>query len=186
MRNKLKDIADIFTGQTFRSKVENNPEGDVWVIQMKDLNEKYNDFSGTPNTVTYNDVSANQLLKPGDILFLAKGNNNIAFQFELNRPAIAVSLFFIIRPKSDVLSGYLTWFLNNPMTQKYITANREGASVFNVKKSIIEELIVDLPDRHTQEIISRIYKLSIQEEELMKKLTEARKQYIQTALTKSI
>lgn len=183
MKERLKDIADIFTGQTFRSKVENNPEGEVWAIQMKDLNSNYTDFSGTPNLVTYKDVSSNQLLRRGDILFLAKGNNNIAFQFELDRPAIAASLFFIIRENSgNVLPGYLTWFLNNHKTQKHLVANREGAMVYNVKKTILEELEIDLPDINTQKIISNIYKLSIREEELMKQIIEEKKQFLQTAL----
>lgn len=187
MQVRLKDIADIFTGQTFRSKVENNPEGEVWAIQMKDLNANYTDFSGTPNLVTYSDISSNQLLKRGDILFLAKGNNNIAFQFELDRPAIAVSLFFIIRVNSgNVLPGYLTWFLNNYKTQKHLVANREGAMVFNVKKSVLEELEIDVPDIRTQEMISRIYKLSIREEELMQQLIEEKKQLVQSALTKIV
>jgi restriction endonuclease S subunit len=187
MKLLLKEIADIFTGQTFRSKVENNPKGEVWAIQMKDLNASYTDFSGIPNSVTYRDISSNQLLKRGDILFLAKGNNNIAFQFELDRPAIAVSLFFIIRVNSgNVLPGYLTWFLNNHKTQKHLVANREGAMVYNVKKSVLEELEIDVPDIRTQEMISRIYKLSIREEELLQQLIEEKKQLIQSALTKIV
>jgi restriction endonuclease S subunit len=187
MHYKLNNIADIFTGQTFRSKVENNPEGEVWVIQMKDLNKNYTGISSKPNTVNFNDVSQKQLLRKGDILFLSKGNNNVAFTYESGQPAVAVSLFFVIKVKSpEVLPGYLTWYLNSPATQKFLMTMREGASVSSIKKSIFDEMLIELPKVKKQELIANIYKLSIREEELMSQLIEEKKQYIQTALTNQL
>lgn len=187
MRERLNNIADIFTGQTFRSKVDNNPNGEVWVIQMKDLNKNYTGISSQPNTVTYDDVSRNQLLRKGDILFLAKGNNNLAFTYDSNRPAVAVSLFFVIRVKSsEVLPDYLTWFINNPNTQKYLATMREGASVSNIKKSIFEEMTIEIPEFKKQELIAKIYELSIREEELVQQIIGDKKQFIQTVLTNQL
>ncbi len=187
MQERLDNIADIFTGQTFRSKVDNNPNGEVWVIQMKDLNKNYTGISGQPNTVTYDDVSRNQLLRRGDILFLAKGNNNVAFIYDLDQPAVVVSLFFVIRVKSPkVVPGYLTWFLNNPATQKFLVTMREGASVSSIKKSIFEEMLIEIPEFRKQELIAQIYRLSIREEELMKQIMEDKKQFIQTTLTNQL
>ena len=187
MQKRLNSIANIFTGQTFRSKVDNNPIGEVCVIQMKDLNKNYTGITNQPNTVTFDDVSNNQLLKKGDILFLAKGNNNMAFTYDSDQPAVAVSLFFVIRVKSsDVIPDYLTWFLNNSITQKFLTTIREGASVSNIKKSIFEEILVEIPEIRKQKLIANIYKLSIREEELMGQLIEEKKQFIQTALTNQL
>lgn len=187
MVKRLDQIADIFTGQTFRTKVDNNPDGDVWVIQMKDLNKNYTGISSQPNTVTFDDVPQKQLLRRGDILFLSKGNNNMAFTYDFDQPAVAVSLFFVIRVKStDVIPGYLTWYLNNPTTQKFLMTMREGASVSSIKKSIFDEMLIELPELKKQELIANIYKLSIREEELMSQLMEEKKQYLQTVLTNQL
>jgi len=187
MHYKLNNIADIFTGQTFRSKVENNPDGEVWVIQMKDLNKNYTGISSKPNTVTFENASSKQLLRKGDVIFLSKGNNNVAFTYEADQPAVAVSVFFVIRVKPEViLPDYLTWFLNKPETQKYLMTMREGASVSSIKKSIFDEMLIELPEIKKQKLIANIYKLSIREDELMSQLMEERKQFIQTALTNQL
>ncbi len=181
MQKKLKEIATIFTGQTFRSKVENNPEGKVWVIQMKDLNEDYTTLSGIPHAVNFNEISNNQLLQPGDVLFLARGNNNSAFEYNFNHPAVVVSLFFVIRLEtSDVLPGYLTWFLNSQITQRYLITAREGASVSSIKKSILDELTIQILDKSKQELIAGIYNLSIRERQLTKELMNEKQTLIQS------
>jgi len=187
MQIRLNKLADIFTGQTFRTKVDNNPDGEVWVIQMKDLNKNYTGISGQPNTITYDDVSRNQLLRKGDILLLAKGNNNVAFKYDSDQPAVAVSLFFVIRVKSSkIIPDYLIWFINNHNTQNYLATMREGASVSSIKKSIFEELCIEIPEIRKQELIANVYRLSICEEELMRKLIEEKQQFIQNALAKQL
>jgi restriction endonuclease S subunit len=187
MREKLKNIADIFTGQTFRSKVENEPGGEVWVIQMKDLDKNYSRISTEPNAIGIDGVSSKQLLRKGDVLFLSKGNNNVAFTYEDVHPAVAVSLFFIIRLKSQaIVPGYLTWFLNSPETQKFFISMREGASVSSIKKSIFEELYIEIPELKKQKLIAEIYKLYIRENELEESLVAVRRQFIHLQLTNSI
>jgi hypothetical protein len=146
MQKKLIEIADIFTGQTFRKKVENNPNGQVSAIQMKDFNDSYTAILGKPNKIAFQDISENQLLHKDDILFLAKGNHNSAFLFDYHYDAVVVSLFFVIRIKSkDVLPSYLTWHLNNHTTQNLLMSAREGISVSNIKKSFMDELEVEIP-----------------------------------------
>jgi restriction endonuclease S subunit len=187
MQKKLIEIASISTGQTFRKKVENNPAGDVSVIQMKDFNDSYTAISATPNKVSINDVSENQLLHKKDILFLAKGNHNPAFLFDRDDVAVVVSLFFVIRVKSeDVLPSYLAWFLNNQNTQNLLQSAREGISVSNIKKSFMEELEVEIPSLEKQHLIGEVYQLSIEENKLLSELLAEKQKLVMSGLINTI
>ena len=180
---KLKNITTISSGQTFRKKVENNINGQVWVIQMKDLNKSYTSIAQTPVLVKKQDVSQSQLLKKGDVLFLAKGNNNKAFVFQESHPAVAVSLFFIIKTdKSKLLPEYLAWFLNQKDTQHLLKSTREGSTVSSIKKVTLENLLIPLPSIEEQKYIAKIYALHTKEEQLVLKLTEKRNNLIDTLL----
>lgn len=187
MHKKILEITDISTGQTFRKKVENNPNGEVSVIQMKDFNDSYTAISGTPNKVSVQDVSENQLLQQNDILFLAKGNHNPAFLFDYEFKAVVVSLFFVIRVKSkDVLPSYLTWYLNNHTTQNLLMSAREGISVSNIKKSFMEELEVEIPSLDKQHLIGEVYQLSIKENELLSELLAEKQKLVMSGLINTI
>lgn len=184
MQEKLKNITAISSGQTFRGRIENDRDGAVWVIQMKNLDDSYTSLMNVPHLVKEDEISERQLLEKGDILFLAKGNNNKAFVFNENHPAVAVSLFFVIRPdKSKVIPEYLAWFLNNKNTQNLLHSMRAGAMISNIKKPTLEELKIKLPPLKEQELIAKIYSLSIKEQDILAQLAEEREVYIQSSLT---
>lgn len=183
-QEELKNIATISSGQTFRGRIENDEDGTVWVIQMKNLNSTYTSLSVLPHCVREDEVSQNQLLQKGDVLFLAKGNNNKAYAFDEDHPAVAVSLFFVIRPNKDkVVPAYLAWFLNNKSTQNLLHSMRAGAMISNIKKPTLEELKIKLPPIKEQELIAKIYSLSIKEQDILAQLAEEREAYVQSSLT---
>ena len=184
MQEELKNIATISSGQTFRGRIENDRDGAVWVIQMKNLDDSYTSLMDVPHLVKEDEVSEKQLLEKGDILFLAKGNNNKAFVFNENHPAVAVSLFFVMRPdKSKVIPEYLAWFLNNKNTQSKLHSMRAGAMVSNIKKPALESLKITLPSIKFQKLIAKIYKLSLKEQQLLLQLAMERENYVQSSLT---
>jgi len=183
MNTKLKNITNISSGQTFRKKVESDVNGQVWVIQMKDLNKSYTSIAQTPVSVNEQDISQSQLLENGDILFLAKGNNNKAFVFQESHPAVAVSLFFIFKTdRGKLLPEYLAWFLNQKDTQNLLKSTREGSTVSSIKKVTLENLLIPLPSIEEQEYIAKIYSLHTKEEQLGLKLAEKRNNLIDTLL----
>ena len=56
MIRKLKDISEISTGVTFRARLEQAADGNVSVIQMKDL--------GDDNTVRLTDLTKSKIESP--------------------------------------------------------------------------------------------------------------------------
>lgn len=183
----LSEIAKIDSGKSFRNKIDSDPNGDCLVIQMKDISYESQEFIGKPQIISQNEVRPEQLLQKGDILFLAKGNNNYAIEYNLNMPAVTVSLFFVIRPNhSEVDSQFLTWFLNASNAQAYFKENREGASVGNIRKEVIEKLEIELPDLNRQKQIAKLHQLILAESILTLEYLKKRKilinQYFNTLL----
>ncbi|MDT8413152.1 MAG: restriction endonuclease subunit S [Vicingaceae bacterium] len=163
----LNNISKIDSGKSFRQRIDDIPNGGCDVIQMKDIFHEDLTISATPQTILLDDVSQHQLLQKGDILFMAKGNNNFAVIYNSDKPAVAVSLFFIIRPnRNKVIPEYLAWFLNAPTAQAYFHENRLGASVGNIRKEALETLEVELPSMDRQQQIAKLNQLFYKEKQI--------------------
>jgi restriction endonuclease S subunit len=128
----LKTISKIESGKSFRKKPEENPEGNCLLLQMKDVS--INGITDSPLKISMEDINPNNLLKNGDILFVAKGNHNYATTFRSTEPTVAISAFFVIRPDiSRVYPEYLAWYINSPEAQKQFEKGRMGATVGNIE-----------------------------------------------------
>lgn len=184
---KLKNVCTISSGQTFRKKVEHNPNGDVAVIQMKDMNDDYTGVAKNLSCVALSEVAQKQILQPNDVLFLARGNNNKAFVFNTKQPTVAVSLFFILRPNTEFINpNYLAWYLNQPNTQNYLFSSQEGATVASIKKHTLEDMEIQLPSLADQNNIANIYALHLREMQLMDNIRTKRNELINGILLEKI
>lgn len=164
MKLPLSNIAKIDSGKSFRNRIDDNPNGNCLVIQMKDVSYDNQTISGTPQTISIDRVSPGQLLEKGDILFTAKGNNNIAIEYNLDQPAVAVSLFFVIKPNRNIVNPqFLTWYLNSPTSQAYFAENREGATVGNIRIDVLKNLEIELPEFEKQNLIAKLNQLKLDE-----------------------
>lgn len=185
--SKLEHICSITSGQTFRTKIEHNPNGEVAVIQMKDMNDDYTGIGFELSLVAFDEISNSQILQKGDVLFLARGNNNKAFVFDMDDPAVAVSLFFVLRPKKEKVDPYyLAWFLNQPNTQNYLQSTQEGSTVASIKKQALGDLEIKVPSLNEQQKIASIYHLHLKEMELMDQIREKRNELINAVLIEKI
>lgn len=177
-------FSDLFSGFSFRSKVENDPNGDLFVIQMKDLEHNYSSIKSDLTKVSSNKISSKFLLQKGDVLFIAKGSNNHAIEYKLDLPkAIAASAFFVLRPiQSKVIPAYLSWYINQPPIQQYLKENMAGTYILNINKSTIEGITITLPPINIQEKIVAIDNLRKREHLLMSAIMEKRKFAISAVL----
>jgi len=173
----ISQIADIQSGITIRTKVTPDAEGDVRVIQMRDVNAKNGQIRPNPIKIKEEKIKGDGFLKTGDILFTAKGRNNLATlylgQFD---KAIAVSFFFIIRSTTNISSEYLTWFINSSLGQRQLTKAKEGTQIRSITKASLGNLKVLLPSLEDQIIIGNLYKLMRKDEQLTLDLLRMRQQ----------
>lgn len=187
-RYKLKDIANINSGYSFRTKIQNNPKGNTYVIQMRNISDDQTGIIDEPHKVDIEKINKKHILHKGDILFMAKGANNFAIYYnEQYKPAIAASAFFVLRTNVDfTLPSYLCWYINSPKAQAFIESNRAGSYIPNVNKAALDNLDIIVPPIKIQNTIADLYRLSKKEETILDKIKDKRTVLINSILSNLI
>ncbi|CAN5906716.1 hypothetical protein BH11BAC7_BH11BAC7_22230 [soil metagenome] len=178
MRIKLENIAGINSGHTFREKVISVDGGDLAVFQMQNLDMENLQLKDPALKIKIRHIPESQLLKRGDILFLTKGPKNFAFTFQKEYPAVASSVFFVLRPdKEKIYSEYLCWYLNQESTQLELRKAKEGTTILNINKKTFEELSIKVPSLFTQQKLVNLYMLWQVEKEKTAELINMKDKY---------
>lgn len=181
---KLRNIVTINSGYSFRTKIRNNPAGNTYVIQMRDIAEDRTDVVNTPHMVDGSKIHEKHLLQQGDILFMGKGANNFAVCYGKKfKPAVAASAFFMIRPNQELVNPkYLCWYINGKRAQAFIESNRAGSYIPNVNKSVLEEVEILVPPMKLQNTIAELSQLTVKERDLLGQIQDKREQLMNTIL----
>ena len=112
----LKEIADIRTGYSFRSKLEPDTEGDILVVQLKELSDKNTIDISTAVKINMQDVSENYLLQKGDLVFRSRGMDSTAAIMDISSNNVILSAPFQrirLHDTSAILPEYLLWYIKN-------------------------------------------------------------------------
>ncbi|ABR74994.1 restriction endonuclease [Actinobacillus succinogenes] len=173
---KLKQVADIQTGYLFRTKVPEDPNGNVVVVQMKDCSAINGiDWEHCVKT-RLEQVREHEWLREGDILIPSRGNNYQAVYIDgriTDRKAVASPHFFVIRVASpQILPKYLYWWLNLQASQKYLNQNIEGSITKSIRRPILQALPIKLPPLSNQAMIISIAETAEQERLIALRLIE--------------
>lgn len=184
LKTTLSHIASIQTG-VFAKPVA---DGEIVYLQAR-----YFDESGQLNGLAHPDLKANDInekhvLKPGDVLFAAKGSKNFASVIkEHNPPSVASTSFFVIRLKDHkVLPEYLAWFMNNAGTQQFLKSTALGSSMASISKGVLENLEILAPDLQTQHSILNITSLRKREKQLRQQIESLQEIILQQKIINAI
>ena len=181
---KLGELADVQMGYPFRSRLEHDPQGDVAVIQMKDIDDTNLLHAEQAIRVTLPKVKSHHLLRAGDLLFRSRGRSNGAAQvLEGVEPAVLSAPMLLIRPR-NVLPAYLCWYINAPATQVQLAALAEGTSVQMISAEALKALDVPMPAPVTQQHIAQTAALAEQEQSLLARIATLRQRLTNHMLMK--
>lgn len=175
----------LFSGYSFREKIESNPLGSTGILQMKDVTDDYLYFDHTNmDKVSAFSFKEKFYLKQGDVLFVSKGVNNYAFAIEkLDFPVVPSATFFVIRVNENKIdAAYLAWYMNQTAAQNYFSEKKAGTYVPNLKKQDILDLPLKIPPLKIQVAIAQTARLLQQELLLLDKIRKNRKELIQNQL----
>lgn len=174
---KIKDVATVAAGHPIRGAVRDTPDGDVAVVQIKNAH--------ADTGIDWEAVARTRLtgrrkpdwLKPGDILFSARGQRNIAVC--LDQPpdrAVCSPHFFLVRVKKDkpALPAFLAWQINLPEAQRYLAQSATGSYITSIRRQVLERLPLRLPDLETQQTVIDLVRTARREKQLMEQLIENR------------
>ncbi|HEX8616852.1 MAG TPA: restriction endonuclease subunit S, partial [Thermoanaerobaculia bacterium] len=89
-------------------------------------------------------------------------------------PAILAAPLLLIRP-TNVLPGFLYWFINSAPAQAQLASMAAGTSVQMISADSLRTLEVPMPPVAAQERIAEIARLIRREEELMTEIATRRK-----------
>ncbi len=169
---KLKDIATISSGVTFRSRIEQSASGNIRIIQMKDLGD--DNFVHLKETmqIEYPRPKPGQLARQGDIIFRSRGQTNTAALLEENaeNTIVAAPLFRIRSDTKKIVPEFLLWWINQPSSQAYLSSRSKGTMVKMVSKQGLEDLEVNLPSLEQQNKIAQFFRLSMREQNILEEI----------------
>lgn len=183
----LNDCSVIRTGQTFKSSPQFESEGNVSIIQPRDLDD--GKLTNALTRVHGNGISVLQkhLLKPGEILIANKGTKLGTFLYE-GEPerTIATAAFFVLSPHPWMLPAYLNWYLNQAPARGYFVQHTFGSVIPSINKSILGELLVPMLPLEEQQHIGALLKETAEEQNILKLLAGRKKEYANSYIWEQI
>ena len=184
----LKNIVDIRSGYLFRERLNRDPQGNVAVIQLRDVNADGVILSKDLIKVKETYFKGDDFLKLQDVIFKAKSTYRIAAVYSENEiKTVASAHYFILRNTSEkILPEYLAWFLNQEPAQRYFDTHARGTRVPIINKASLENLQITIPDLRTQEKIVAVSRLSIRERDLLEEFKTKREQLIKASLLEAV
>lgn len=185
MKMKIKKLATVQMGYSFRSRLEASEGGGVAVIQMKDLLD--DNTVGCDDLVRINmeAMKDHHLAQRGDLVFRSRGHVTTAAVLleDPGKAVVAAPLLRIRVMKADkVLPEYLNWYISQRDAQIFLTSRAKGTVQKMISKQAIEDLEVALPSLEKQKNIIELATLSAREQALLHTLADKREQYISTVL----
>lgn len=173
----LGGLAEVSAGHPIRGAVREIPGGDVAVVQLKNVQADVPiDWSSVARTLLPDGRRDPDWLKPGDVIFSARGHRNIA-AFIDNPPARAVCSphFFLLRTRRDrVLPEFLAWQINLPEAQRYLAQSAEGSNIPSIRRQVLEAMPIRLPSLERQRILARLADAARREKQLLAQLIQNR------------
>lgn len=179
----------ITSGHSFRGKIVGSLNGNLRVVQLKDMDNEYTSIGSDCTLINADEVKKKYYLKKGDILFISKGANNFATVFDLDDefPSVASSVFYVIKVDLlRVVPHYVAWYINKTIVQQYFQAHAAGTYSLSLNKEVVENIPIQLPSLEIQKRIAKVANLAQKEQYIYKALKEKRDQLIEAQLLKSI
>jgi len=193
MHKKLSQLADIVSGHTFRGSIENDPNGDVFVLQAKNIqtNQDIVDVGGF-TTISDKSLRNPYFLEHNDILLVSRGSGIGSF-----RSVIFASDELKVMPSSSVhviriqdvtiLPKYVCLYLNSEIGQKELLQIVTGGSY--IQSILVKNLIdfeIPLPPIHIQKSIIALHENITEQERILKRKQELQKNIINASFTNLI
>ena len=175
----LKDLVDVRAGHPFRGSVLACEAGPTRVIQLRDVS--------ADGRVAWASLVRTELLahKPpdwlhdGELLFAGRGGR--AYALCLHRVpehTVCAQYFFVLRcrPTAGLLPEYLAWYINRAPSQRYLMSNAEGSTQLSIRRAVLEDLPVPLPDLARQRVLVKLARAAANERQRLDSLIRNREQ----------
>lgn len=177
----LAALASVQAGHPFRGSIPEDPDGNAFAIQMRDISP---DDGVAWNRLVRTSLDGRKIpvwLKPGDIIFVARGARNYALSLEdVPLPAVCSHLLFLLRVKSTgLLPEFLAWQINQVPAQRHLTKAAEGTDQLSIRRGVLEALPITVPPIKQQHSIVALARDALRERQVLKTLIQNRQQQLE-------
>lgn len=181
----IGDIADIRSGMVItRKKAMNKNEVkatyDMFTLKNVDsLNEPFDQFQS-------NDVlSPQHFTEEGDILFRLNYPYSATYIDASKKQLLIPSTFAVIKVQVDFfLSEYVAWYLNTDFVKKELEKAHSGTKIPSTNKGTLSAIPIKKLDLEKQQGMVQLYKLHLQEKQLLTSLIEEKEKLLQAQINK--
>jgi len=193
MHKKLSQLADIVSGYTFRGSIENDPNGDIFVLQAKNLQTNQDIEDVTDFTIIKDKSLRNPyFLQHNDILLVSRGSGLGSFRSAVfasdKSKVMPSSSVHVLRIKDvTVLPKYVSLYLNSEIGQKELLQIVTGGSY--IQSILVKNLIdfkIPIPPIHIQKSIIALHENITDQERILKRKQELQKNIINASFTNLI
>ena len=186
MKQTLAQLAEITSGLHFRGKVENQADGNVALIQIKDLDENFELQTDDLERIQL-DKFEPYLVEAGDVLFVARGARLGALYVEAPPAnAIATGSFFRLRTRGEVSPAFLAWTINSTRFQEQLRRAGQGTGLTLVRRADLETLEIDVPPPRTQRALVALDEGARRERRLSAQLQVKRAQLVEAVAARAM
>lgn len=182
---KLKALASIQLGYSFRSQICQTSDGAIAVMQLGDLSGKSKFLTNFSSVwISKENLKAKNYIQKNDLIFCPRGELNSAWMVSeaVAATIIAAPLVCIRITDSTLLPEYLCWFINHPQTQAWFASHAQGTLVKMIDKPTLENLDLPVPSLKVQTNIASYYKLAEHEKDLSCQLAKLKEHSFQSNL----
>lgn len=170
----LSELVSIRTGFQFRGATPYSPTGKYTLIHLRDSSDALSLEDQDLNYFDQGELKKEDLVSRDDILLRSKGNNHYAVLVDKETTNTVVSSLSLVIRCTDprIKSSYLTWYLNQPPSQSFLTKISAGTSINVVNKGALGGLEIPLRSIPSQNAIGELYQLQLKKEHLTKQLLQ--------------
>jgi restriction endonuclease S subunit len=168
----LKDVAEIRSGYSFRSALEEMEEG-VPVVQIRDLTDSGRVDPASVIRVPDEGFKDRHFAKPGEVLFAARGAQRSAAVVEgALGEMVAGSQFLVLTVKEPdrVSPEFLAWLLGTESVRRQLDAKAAGATIPHVSIAMLSQVKVDIPSVAAQDRLLEMREAADREVNLLQNL----------------
>src|SRR5690606_29033649 len=122
-------------------------------------------------------------LRDGDVLFAGRGGRAYALCLsQVPEQTVCAQYFFVLRCRlsAAVLPDYLAWHINRAPSQRYLLSNAEGSDQLNIRRAVLEDLPIAVPDLARQRLIVELAQAAAEERLRLQALIHNREQELDT------
>ena len=142
---KLIEIIQIFAGYSFRSALQDDADGNMQVIQARDVRSGLYVNSLDLRCIKM-EYDGNRVVQKGDVILSSRGFFIAAVVGDINRKTIATSSVYILRPDiKKIIPEYLAIYLNSTKGQNKFKRYETGAAMKTIFSRDLQEIKIPIP-----------------------------------------